>query len=74
MFYSITFIAEVKCILNFEDVVPADQSDILEYEYGETVEVTCVDGYALNEVRTTTVVLSCLSTGNFHLHPSCSSK
>ena len=64
----------MKCILNFENVIPADQSDIREYEYGETVEVTCVDGYELNEVRTTTVVLSCLSTGNFHLHPSCSSK
>ena len=60
--------------MNFDNVVPKDNSNISEYAYGDKVEVKCAPRYELVEVNTTSIVLTCLSTRNWNFKPSCSSK
>ncbi|XP_053372552.1 uncharacterized protein LOC123561174 isoform X2 [Mercenaria mercenaria] len=56
----------------FDHVVPVDSSAPMVYMYGDSVNVTCEYSYYLENIATTQMTVTCLSTGDWSHMPICS--
>ena len=64
----------MKCNLNFENVMPSANPGVTDYSYGDSVLVKCSPQYEFNEFHRSTLLLTCLSTGQWDIQPTCRSK